>query len=263
VFLRNIEVVGNTGWNHGSLGPEGAGQFILGSGGGGENLTFVENVMYENYGGAALVRFGYDLNASNRLYTIRNNYLIGGEPTLRVWNLTQSTVTGNTFYTPSTCGGCRIDLQRNTSGFIWSGNTWYGSSSGSGWGYNNTGYSATAWKSATGLGSGDTFTGSTPAGLKVFVRPNQYEPGRANVTVVNWSGAGAAALDLTGIGLKAGQAYEVRNAQNFYGQPVATGSGPGTVSVPLAGLSKPSIKGTSRQPVSTGTAFNAFVVVPK
>jgi hypothetical protein len=183
---------------------------------------------------------------------------------MRLWNLTQSTVMGNTLYTPATCGGCRIDLQRNTAGYTWSGNTWYGANGGNGWGYNNSGYTASGWQSATGLGGGDSYVSTTPAGMKVFVRPNQYEPGRAHVTVINWSGAGTATLDLSNIGLAPGQAYEVRNAQNYYAAPVATGSGPGSVSVPLGGLSKAAVRGSApKQPLSTGVTFNAFVIVPR
>jgi hypothetical protein len=56
----------------------------------------------------------------------------------------------------------------------------------------------------------------------------------------------------------------VRNAQNYYAAPVATGSGPGSVSVPLGGLSKAAIRGSApKQPLSTGVTFNAFVIVPQ
>jgi hypothetical protein len=39
------------------------------------------------------------------------------------------------------------------------------------------------------------------AGLDAFVRPNRYEPGRANIAIYNWSGADAVDIDIAGVGL--------------------------------------------------------------
>jgi hypothetical protein len=67
----------------------------------------------------------------------------------------------------------------------------------------------------TGLTSSEfpsnTYFGARPSGVKVFVRRNQYEHGRANVTVYNWDHAAAATVPMDGI-LEKGTNYEVRNA---------------------------------------------------
>jgi hypothetical protein len=69
----------------------------------------------------------------------------------------------------------------------------------------------------------NTFLTSRPTGTQVFVRPNLYEAGRANITVYNWND-----LDTVNVGLGSimtvGDSYEVRNAQNFFGPPVLTGT---------------------------------------
>jgi hypothetical protein len=57
----------------------------------------------------------------------------------------------------------------------------------------------------------------------------------------------------------------VRNAQNYFGAPVLTGTYQGgTITLPLSGLTKAPISGSApKSPIGTGISFNAFVVVPK
>src|SRR6185503_10835654 len=96
---------------------------------------------------------------------------------------------------------------------------------------------------------------------KVFVRANKYEAGRANVTVYNWTGASTVDVDLSGV-LAAGASYEVRNAQDFYGAPVASGTYQGgTVRLPM-NLSVATPVGKAA-PAPTGPEFNVFVVLKK
>ncbi len=73
----------------------------------------------------------------------------------------------------------------------------------------------------------------------VIVRPNRYEPGRANIGVWNPSGAASVSVTVPGIG-----GWRLQRAEDFYGPPVATGSGP-SVTVPMA-----------------GAEFDAFVLLP-
>jgi PKD repeat protein len=98
-----------------------------------------------------------------------------------------------------------------------------------------------------------------PAPGKVFIRLNAYEPGRANVTVYNWSKASSVSVDLSSV-LKVGDNFEVRNAQNFFGAPVRTGTyGGGAIALPTAGLVPAAPVGWTT-PAATGPEFNVFVV---
>ena len=93
------------------------------------------------------------------------------------------------------------------------------------------------------------------------ILPNAYEPGRATIVVYNWDGSATQAVDLTGV-VSPGAAYEIRNAQNFYGPPVVSGTyAGGTVTLPMTGLTPatPVGYGASALP---GPAFSAFVVLP-
>jgi PKD repeat protein len=108
----------------------------------------------------------------------------------------------------------------------------------------------------------NTFYGADPGNTKVVVRPNQYEPGRANITVFNWGLAATVPVDVSGV-LAIGQAYEVRNAQDWFGAPVLSGTyGGGSISLPMTGLSVAAPVGWTKPPAS-GPEFNVFVLLPK
>lgn len=66
-----------------------------------------------------------------------------------------------------------------------------------------------------------------PTGLNAFVRPNYYERGRANIIVLNWDKAPTVDVDISGIGLVPGIAFEVRDVQSFFGTPVVLDTYPG------------------------------------
>jgi hypothetical protein len=115
---------------------------------------------------------------------------------------------------------------------------------------------------ATSLYPSNTYyLGAPPpaAPNRVFIRPNAYEPGRANVTVYNWLKAASVSVDLSSV-LKVGDSYEVRNAQNFFGAPVKTGTyGGGAIALPMSGLAPAAPAGWTTPP-ATGPEFNVFVV---
>ena len=101
---------------------------------------------------------------------------------------------------------------------------------------------------------------SPPTQDKVTILPNAYEPGRATIVVYNWDGSATQAVDLTGV-VSPGAAYEIRNAQNFYGPAVVSGTyAGGSVTLPMTGLTPATPVGYAAPP-STGPAFGAFVVL--
>ena len=263
VLIRNMRFDGNAFWGNATLGNQSASQVILGGDGDGQDLTFTNNVVYDTQSLVGAMRFGYNTGVQYYRYTISDNWFIGGGPTMRIWNLNQSSFTNNVTWNPRCSDGCRMDFLGNRSGWSWSGNTHYGNAGAIDWSYNNSNKTWTDWKTSTGLGGGDTYAAS-PSGQKILVRASPYEKGRANVVVLSLSGAGTASVDLTGV-LQPGQAFEVRNAQNYYGSPVVTGTySGGAVTLPLSGLTKATITGSApKAPQSTGTLFNAFVVIGK
>ncbi len=104
---------------------------------------------------------------------------------------------------------------------------------------------------------------TTPSGVFVGIRPNAYEAGRANIAIFNWARHSAVPVDVAAT-LAVGTAFEVRDAQNFFGPPVATGVyGGGPITIPMTGLTAAPLVGTV--PIAathTGPEFGAFVLLP-
>jgi hypothetical protein len=180
---------------------------------------------------------------------------------LRIQSFSRATVTGNTLYSPGLLGGM-INQTGATSGYQWSGNTYYGNVSVAEWLWSGREYTFAQWQQATGFGTNET-AAVAPTSTQVFVRPNRYEPGRANIVIYNWAGAASVPVDLSGV-LTPGDRYEVRNVQDFFGPPVASGTyAGGDISLPMIAVPPPTpIKGwgTVTVPI-TGPFFDVFVVL--
>ena len=123
-----------------------------------------------------------------------------------------------------------------------------------------TGALATTTDASRTLGSGLTLLPSLPGATKVFVNASPRQAGRANIVVYNWGGQGSVSVSLAGI-VPAGARYEIRNVQNFYGAPVASGTGGGTATISMAAVPAPTVVGMGAIAPSTGSAFAVFVVV--
>ena len=107
----------------------------------------------------------------------------------------------------------------------------------------------------------NTYLSSRPSGTRIVIRPNQYEAGRAHVTVYNWDLMSTVSVDLTGI-LAVGTAFEVHNAADFFGAPVLVGTyAGGSITLPMTGLSVAAPVGLTAPP-ATGPELNVFVVLP-
>ena len=93
----------------------------------------------------------------------------------------------------------------------------------------------------------NTFHNARPTGTVIRVRPNQYEPGRANIVVLNWDKRTETDVDLSQAGLATGDRFEIRDAQNYFGGAVASGTFNGApVNLPLT-------RTTVAQPVGNGS----------
>jgi hypothetical protein len=74
-----------------------------------------------------------------------------------------------------------------------------------------------------------------PNGARVILRPNKYDPGRANLVVFNWDKQPSTAVNLRPF-LKAGDRFRLLNPRHFYGPPVVAGSvTERAIAVPVAG----------------------------
>lgn len=101
-----------------------------------------------------------------------------------------------------------------------------------------------------------------PTSNRVFVRPNRYEAGRANITVYNWTRSTSVPADISAAGLAVGDAYEVFDVQNIFGSPVATGVYSGApISLPMNLVAvTPAVGNAPYPPVHTDMEYNVFLL---
>ncbi len=104
----------------------------------------------------------------------------------------------------------------------------------------------------------------SPTGTNIFVRPNAYERGRAHIIIYNWNRAGTVNVDVAGAGLQPGDRYEVRDALNWPGLPVAIGEyHGGTIAIPMTGLFAATPYRTPKiSPEHTAPEFGVFILLP-
>jgi hypothetical protein len=143
-------------------------------------------------------------------------------------------------------GDTTLTLGRTFGTITITGNTFYGSVAG---------FSSSSFPN-------NTYQTSRPTVTQVFLRPNQYEAGRANIVVYNWANQTTVNVDVSGV-LTVGAPFEVRNAQDFFAPPVLSGVyAGGTLALSMTGLSVAAPIGGAAPP-ATGPEFNVFVVITK
>jgi Putative binding domain, N-terminal len=225
-YLDNIDVEGNTIFGNGSVSGYGCQRnFLFGGGQVATNGKVISNYIYlADSGGTCTVggsNIGYDAGVNG--FTIKDNWFANGD------------------------GGISSYFLGAITNLTMTGNHFLQPISG---------------VVAPASYPSNTYHGTTkPTGTYVYVRPNAYEPGRANIIVFNWNHNPTVAVDVSGV-LTVGASYEVRNAQNFFAPPVLSGVyAGGTLALPMTGLSVAApIGGTAPPP--TGPEFNVFIVLP-
>ena len=114
------------------------------------------------------------------------------------------------------------------------------------------------------LAAGNTIVKGRPTGVRVFVRPNRYEPGRAHIIVYNWDKKSEVEADVSAV-LRAGAKFKVASAQDFFGKSVLEGTYDGKpLRLPMTDYRAPPPVGKPDYvPPATGPEFNVFVVLPQ
>jgi hypothetical protein len=264
-FVRNYRLEGNIVFNNGSIarGISKVDNILFAVGSVLQNIVLDRNYTYhtpsDNDGYS---RLGWQFGGTSDDVVATNNYWIGGESSIEVWKWNRATFTGNTIYS-QTGLLATLDLTsgQSTSNYQWNNNHYFGSGI---FRFQSSNHNWSNWKTNARVDSASTYTPGRPTGVWVFVRPNKYEAGRANVAVYNWDFRSSVAADMSAV-LKSGESYEVRDAQNFFGAPVASGvySG-GSISIPMTSTAKSTAIGAiPTPPRHTGLEFGAFVVIKR
>jgi FG-GAP-like repeat len=229
------------------------------------NINIQNSFFFHPYASnGTLMKFGYGAGVANG--QILNNYFVGGGGILLgVENTTAVTATNNKVYSSNT--GAYYTLVPPNSQYIWNNNTYYD-------GNNRNIYAVSGqdllqyqpWRTNTGFDTGSTVT-SVRMPDTVVVRPNTYQAGRANIIVYSPSRPASINVNLSTAGLTNGQTYTIKNAFNYGGAAVATGtynSSNPTITLSLTGnaVSVAAPTGFGYTPPTTVPDFGVFVVVP-
>jgi len=263
--LKGLQFEGNVSFDNGAPAAARYDNILVGGRRPAERVALVSNYTYETPGDGGdkpNVRLHYKAEG-NRDLTVRDNYFAGGSPVASVADWLGVTMTGNTFYGPERLLELSLP-QGAAAAYTWDNNAYYGSTPGAAFGFQGRALDFAAWQGATGFDRGGSFgvTGAgRTAGVRVFVRPNLYEPGRAHIVVYNWERRDAAEADVGGV-LPRGAKYEVRDAQNFFGPPVLAGTYDGEpLRLPMAARAAARPVGADFNPPQTAPEFNVFVLL--
>ncbi len=259
-YIQNIDLEGNVAFNNYVWGVPSDADILVGGVFPASGIAVNENYTYRtNFTNTMTADIGSDV-VENQDLVCTNNYFIGGWWRMGAW--ATATVTGNTLYNFTT-GGMVWSLGSDNDQ-RWSDNTLFGDPSATVWRHDTTDVTTfDGWLTQNGFADPGTYAGSAPTGVKIFVRPNQYEPGRANIIVYNWAQQSAVSVDVSGI-LNMGDRYVVQNSQDFFGPPVASGIYSGRpLELPMVGITPPSPVGvvTAQAAPVTGPTFNVFVLM--
>jgi hypothetical protein len=228
-LLNNIRLEGNVVFNNGTLSAKsGAANILVGGRARADAIVARDNLAYFSPGVPqtnAVFGWRNALHVDNGTLTLSRNYLVGGNVVLDLHAWEHWDVSHNTLYGPEARPVVALDA------------------------------------TAPPLDGTNQVLTAAPAQAAVFVRPNAYEAGRANVVVYNWSRQDTVRVALAGV-LERGDRYAVYNVQDFFGAPVAGGVYAGEPApIPMTGVAPPApIGGAPQPPPPTGSAFGAFVV---
>jgi hypothetical protein len=198
-----------------------------------ENFTYVNNRSYNT-----APQFGYGAPSSGLMCA--NNYLARG---LFLTTYTGAvTIQNNTIYEQINDGqakliGITLPTGVALTNYTFDYNTYYQSSrNGSDYWASGLGMTFSGWQKQ-GLDAHGTYIPTAgpsyrPTGLKIFIEKNQYDPLKAIVTVFNWDRLTSVAVDLSAV-LSPGDTYELRNAEDYFGDVTSGKYAGGNLSIPM------------------------------
>ena len=261
-FLNGFHIEGNTGFNNGCLNNKDEHNPAIFVGGGTpvHNLTMTRNFIF---GGT--LRCGYASDVLNDDVTVTDNFVNG---TLTIQKFQKVVATGNTIVASDTLIRVEFPEKFDAHQYKWDRNHFIRT----GGRYPPFNWRRDArdradgvdeWRSATNLDLHSEMR-TAPSSLPVvFIRPNQYESGRAHLVIFNPDRVEAVDVDLSSL-LKDRQKYSIFSAQDPFGKPVFAGQFDGrSIRLPMkpTSIARPIGMPDYVLPI-TQPEFGVFLVLP-
>ena len=265
---KGLHIEGNITFNNGMLTADDqkTGNLQVGgvNGVSAERIVVSSNYVYNapaNAGNKSNgIRLGYE-DTGNKDVRLLDNYVVSKTPIL-LWWWQNVEFQGNTIYSDGEAVELKLASGASSSTYRWDFNS-YLSDSIAGPKFANTSgtFGFAQWRRATGLDLHSQASATRPAGADVFVRPNRYEAGRANIVIYNWDLRDRVSVDVSSV-LSPGAQFEVRDAQNYFAAPLLRGVYKGEPLLLPTKLSKVAlpIGNVERVPRHTAPEFVVFVI---
>ncbi|MDB6029912.1 MAG: hypothetical protein JWM16_250 [Verrucomicrobiales bacterium] len=263
--LSNLRMDGNIAFNAGISSTANSRQyrnFIVGvdvPAARADQITFANNMSYYLPGSRSLPQVQIGRGAVNGTVAVTDNYL----PVGLVFNNWQSVIVRSNLIAPQN-NDFIVSLKKDlvSPAGVWDSNTYGRPATGNIFAINSQGKDFPLWKTGTGFDAHSSSVPGALTGTKVIIRANQFETGRAHIVVYNWDKLSTVPADLSSV-LRVGTPFEIRNAQNYFGSPVLTGTYTGQpLQLPMSGLTVAKPNAGWATPPPTGPQFNVFVVIP-
>jgi len=264
--IRGFDLQGNISFNSGasSISDHRYSNLFIGGYPPASRISVVSNFTYTAIGkDGAGARLSYG-QPDNQDLVCTDNVFIGSDVAFqaRYWHTVN--VQRNVIYTsPSQTLMWAGPFNILNAGSSWNNNQYYGVGAKSFQAGESTTsfYDFAGWKGYSGRDQNSTASAGAPTGVRTVVRPNKYEPKRGHVAVYNWDQLDRVAVDVSGV-LQPGDRFEVRNAQNYFGAPVLSGTyAGGTLLLPTTNLFAAAPAGMAQSNVKPDKTFNSYVIV--
>ncbi len=268
---KGLHIEGNVSFNNGiiTLDDQTTGNLQVGgtSGVSAERIVLKNNYIYNSPGNAKSkssgIRLGYE-DTGNKDVRLLDNYIVGKAP-LRLWWWQSVELQGNTICYSDESFELKLPAKVNPAAYLWDYNSYLcGKAGGPSFIVDSSAFNFSRWQQLTGLDKhSQSFAGTEPRpnSTQTFIRPNRYEDGRANIIIYNWSQHEQVAVDVNSV-LPVGANFEVRDVQNYFGEPLlrATYKGePLLLPMKLSQVATPVGK-VERAPTHSAPEFAVFVL---
>ena len=272
--ISGFRIEGNAIFNNGALthDDQAADQILVGGveGVAAEGITLRENYIYTEANAATNknrgVRLGYE-DKFNKDVGLFDNYIVGKIPLKILWWKSVE-ARGNTIYSQGTNVEFATAKGRKAADYKIESNVYLNvKDKNVVFIFNDKKEDFQSWQRENNFdrdGRVELASFARTSGAKVFVRPNKYESGRANIVVYNWKLTERVAVNLSNF-FRVGDKYVVMDAQNYFGEPAVSGTFDGKpIQLPM-NLSKTAVPvgNIERKPPHTRPEFGVFIVRKK
>lgn len=105
----------------------------------------------------------------------------------------------------------------------------------------------------------NTYHLSRPSTTSIFVRRNQYEPGRGHVVVYNWPLSNNVTVNISSLGFAVGESYTIRSVQDYFGATIHGTYTGAPITIPMTNWAVGAPVGMSPPPSSL-PEFGVFLI---